>query len=121
MEPSPAPPDAAAADYIEFAEFRAGLPLGRFHVVVNPDLARRFVARRLHATQLAIALVGCGIAAALAGYPISGLVLVGVGVVFRRAVRRQAGRILLELASRQPQAYEEATARGVMEVQRRQG
>ena len=42
MEPSPAPPDAAAtAEYIEFAEFRDGLPRGRFHVVVNPELAPR--------------------------------------------------------------------------------
>ena len=30
------------AQYVSFDDFRQGLPLGRFHVVVNPDLARRF-------------------------------------------------------------------------------
>ena len=116
-----ATPDPAAerAEYVPFEEFRDGLPRGRFHVVVNPVLAPRFVAHRVNATPVAIALIGLGIAGALAGYTVLGVVLVAAGVLFRRAIKWQAGKILLHLASRHADAYYSATEHGVMEVQRR--
>jgi len=116
-----APPNDPAqdtAEYIPFEEFRNGLPYGRFRVVVDPTLAAPFVMHRTHATPVAIALIGPGIAAALGGYPWLGLALVAGGVLLRRVVRRQAPRILLHLASRVPSVYEQATEHGVMEVQR---
>ena len=65
-------PDAANddsdAEHIAFEEFRNGLPHGRFRVIVNPELAQRFVARRVNVVPIAIAVVGCGIASALAGW-----------------------------------------------------
>jgi len=106
------------AEYVPFEEFRNGLPFGRFHVIVNPELAQRFVAHRVSATPVALAIIGPGIATALAGYPIVGAVLVALGILFKRAVKWQAGKILLHLASRQPSAYEAATTHGVMEVRR---
>lgn len=113
-----APIDAETAEHIPFEEFRNGLPHGRFRVVVNRELAQRFVAQRLHATPVAIALIGPGIACALAGYAVIGALLVVGGLLFRRSVKWQAGKILLQLATRQPAAYYDATAQGVMEVQR---
>jgi hypothetical protein len=110
--------ESEAAEYIAFDEFRNGLPRGRFHVIVNPDLARRFVAQRLHATPVAIAVIGLGIAGALAGYLVTGAVLVAGGIVLRRVVNRQAPKILLQLASHQRGAYEDATTHCVMEVRR---
>jgi hypothetical protein len=106
------------AEYISFEEFRNGLPHGRFRIVVNPTLAAPFVAHRTHATPLAIALIGPGIAAALVGHPWMGALLVAVGILLRRAVRTQAPRILLHLATRVPSVYEQATEHGVMEVRR---
>jgi len=111
-------PDAATAEYVAFEEFRDGLPRGRFHVIVNPKLAQRFVAQRVNAVPVAIAIVGCGIASALAGYPVIGVLLVAAGVIFRRTIKWQAPKILLQLASRQPETYHDATANGVMEVRR---
>lgn len=110
--------DSDTAEYIAFEEFRNGLPFGRFHVVVNPELARRFVSQRVNATAVAIAILGCGIASALAGHVIVGAVLVAIGVLFRRAIKWQAAKILLQLTSRLPSAYFDATASGVMEVRR---
>jgi len=110
--------DGATAEYIAFAEFRNGLPRGRFHVVVNPALAQRFVAQRTHATAVALALIGPGIASALAGHPVIGAVLVALAIVLRRVVRWQAPKILLYLASHDAATYEAATTQGVMEVQR---
>jgi hypothetical protein len=107
-----------AAEYIPFEEFRNGLPHGRFRVIVNPDLARPFVAHHTRATPLALALVGPGVAAALAGHLWAGGLLVAAGVLLRRAVKAQAPRILLHLAARLPLVYEQATEHAVMEVRR---
>jgi len=110
--------DGSSAEYIAFEEFRNGLPHGRFRVVVNPELAQRFVARRVNVVPVAIAVLGCGIASALAGYPLAGAVLVVIGILLRRVIKRQAAKILLHLASTQASTYHDATAEGVMEVQR---
>jgi hypothetical protein len=113
-------PDAAdTAEYIPFEEFKNGLPHGRFHVIVNPELAKPFVAYRTHATAWALALVGPGVALALLGHALWGVVLVASGVLLRRGIQQQAPRLLLHLASRVPSVYEQATEHGVMEVQRR--
>ena len=106
------------AEYIPFEEFSKGLPQGRFRVVVNPELAKPFVAHCTRVTPLAIAMIGPGIAVALAGYPWIGALLVAAGIVLRRAVKSQAPRILLHLVARMPSVYEQATEHGVMEVRR---
>jgi hypothetical protein len=115
-------PDAAhddsSAEHIPFEEFRNGLAHGRFRVIVNPELAQRFVARRVNVVPVAIAVIGCGIASALAGYPVVGAVLVIGGILLRRVIKRQAAKILLHLASTQASTYYDATTNGVMEVQR---
>ena len=105
-------------EHIPFDEFRNGLPHGRFRIIVNPALAAPFVAYRTHATPLAIAMIGPGIAAALVGYPWTGGLLVAAGILLRRVVKTQAPRILLHLATRVPSVYEYATEHGVMEVRR---
>ena len=112
-------PDAPdTAEFIPFEEFRNGLPHGRFRVIVNPSLAVPFVAFHTRATPLALALIGPGIAAALLGHPWVGGLLVVAGVLLRRAVKTQAPRILLHLATRVASIYEAAAEHGVMEVRR---
>ncbi len=111
-------PQDTAAEHIPFAEFREGLPQGRFRVIVNPALAVPFVAHCTRATPLAMAIIGPGIAAALVGYPWIGGLLVALGILLRRLVKSQAPRILLHLATRLPLVYEQATEHGVMEVRR---
>jgi hypothetical protein len=103
---------------IPFEEFRSGLPHGRFRVIVNPALAAPFVAHRTHATALALAIVGPGVAVALAGHPWIGGALVLAGILLRRTLKSQAPRILLHVAARVPAVYEQATEHGVMEVRR---
>lgn len=113
------PSDAQdTAEYIPFEEFRNGLPHGRFRVVVNPKLAAPFVAYRTHATPLALALIGPGIALALVGHVAPGGLLVAAGIGLRWSLKAHAPRILLHLASRVPSVYAQATEHGVMEVRR---
>jgi hypothetical protein len=106
------------ARFVSFEEFRSGLPHGRFHVVVNPALAVPFVATRVNVIPISIAAVGCGIAAALAGYVWTGGLLIAGAIVFRRLVKSQAPKIALHLASTHAATYLDATSSGVMEVQR---
>ena len=115
---SPPSDTQARAEYIAFEEFRNGLPHGRFRVVVDPKQAAPFVAYRTHATPLALALIGPGIALALVGHVVTGGLLVAAGIGLRWSLKAHAPRILLHLASRIPSVYAQATEHGVMEVRR---
>jgi hypothetical protein len=110
--------DADTVPYIAHDEFRAGLEHGRFRIVVNPELARRYVVQRTRMNLLAVLVIGAGAVLALSGQSWLGAALVAVGVVTSRLVRRKAARILLHLAAQDPGVYAEATTQGVLEVQR---
>ena len=103
------------------AEFRAGLPHGRFRVVVNPALARPYVVHRTRVNVLAMLAICGGAALALAGQAWGGVALVAVGIGGNRLVRHQAGKIVLHLAVSDPAVYGEVTGNGVMEVRRHMG
>lgn len=107
-----------SAEFIPFDEFRNGLPHERFRVIVNPSLAPAFVAHSTHATPLALALIGPGIAAALYGHVVLGGLLVAAGWLLRWTVKKRAPFILLHLVTRIPAVYEQAAEHGVLEVQR---
>ena len=110
--------DTEFAEYVAFEDFRAGVAAGRFRVVVDPKLARRYVAQRLLLLVLVMPVIGIGIALALLGERWTGALLVAGGVVFHRVVMWQAPHILLHMASRDPKVYEHVTQNGLMEVRR---
>ena len=106
------------AEYVAHEEFRAGLPVGRFRVVVDPKLARRYIAQRMMLLVVLMPLIGAGIALALTGRTWLGFALVAAGVALNRIVRWQAPKILLQMAVRDPAVYEFATQNGILEVRR---
>ena len=110
--------DERFAEYVSHEEFRAGLGAGRFRVVVDPKLARRYVSQRLLLIVVVTPLIGVGIALALMGARWPGALLVAAGVVLHRVVAWQAPKILLQLALRDPRVYEHVTQNGLMEVRR---
>jgi len=110
--------ETAFAEYVAHEEFRAGLPRGRFRVVVDPKLARRYVSQRLMLIVLLMPVIGIGIALALLGARWTGGLLVLIGVVFHRLVMWQAPQILVHMATRDAKVYEHATQEGLMEVRR---
>lgn len=109
------------AEYVPHAEFRAGLPHGRFRVIVNPALARPYVVHRTRVNVLAMLTICGGAALALAGQAWAGVVLVALGIGGNRLVRHQAGKIVLHLALADPEVYADVTRHGVMEVRRHAG
>ena len=106
------------AEYIAHAEFRSGLPAGRFRVIVNPKLARRYVAQRLMLMVVLMPVIGVGLALALTGQTRLGAFLVFGGVALNRLLMWQAPKLLLHMALRDPKVYEHVTQGGVMEVRR---
>jgi hypothetical protein len=113
-----APSEAEFAEYIAHEEFRAGLPAGRFRVVVDPKLARRFIARRLLLLVVLMPVIGVGLALVLTGVTWPGALLVAAGVVVNRVLMWQAPKLLLQMALRDPAVYEFATHNGLLEVRR---
>jgi hypothetical protein len=110
--------DADYAEYIAHADFRAGLPAGRFRVIVDPKQARRFIARRLLLVVFVLPLIGVGIALALQGNTWGGALLVFAGVALNRIVMWQAPKLVLHMASRDPAVYDYVTQNGILEVRR---
>lgn len=106
------------AEYVSHEEFRAGLPRGRFRVIVDPKLAPAYVRQRLWLLPLVLATIGAGLVLALSGATWPGGLLVFAAVAVNRAVTWGAGRILLHLASQDPSVYAFATGNGIMEVRR---
>ena len=106
------------AEYIAHEEFRAGLPAGRLRVVVDPKLARRYVAQRLMLIVVVMPVIGVGLALALTGRTWPGALMVAAGVLLNRVVMWQAPKILLHMALRDPAVYEFVTHNGLMEVRR---
>lgn len=109
---------AGYTEYIAHDEFRSGLPGGRFRLVVDPELARRYVSQRLLLVVFITPIIGVGLALALMRHTWSGALLVAAGVLLHRLVQWQAPRILLHLALRDAAVYEHVTQNGIMEVRR---
>jgi len=101
---------------VPYDEFRAGLPAGRFRVIVNPERARKYVKHRLMLTALILPVIGSGIGMAWFGYPWVGLALVLAGIAAHRLVAHQAPKILLHMAGQDARIYREAIDFEILEV-----
>jgi hypothetical protein len=100
-------------------EFCAGLPAGRFHLVVNPERAQKYIRHRLFVVGLALPVIGIGTALAWSGQVWLGLPLVALGLLFPRVVKAHATKILLHLVLREEKTYREALDFEIMEVRLR--
>lgn len=101
---------------VPYEEFRAGVPAGRFRLIVNPERAQKYVKHRLFVIGIALPLLGIGAALSLSGYFWVGLPLVIAGVLLPRVVKAHAAKILLHLALHDAKVYQEALAYEILEV-----
>jgi len=99
--------------------FCAGLPAGRFHLIVNPERAQKYIRHRLFVVGLALPVIAIGTALAWSGYVWVGFPMVALGVLFPRVVKAHAAKILLHLALREEKTYREALDFEIMEVRLR--
>ena len=101
------------------AAFCAGLPAGRFHLIVNPERAQKYIRHRLFVVGLALPVIGIGTALAWSGYLWIGFPMVAAGVLVPRVVKAHAAKILLHLVLREEKTYREALDFEIMEVRLR--
>jgi len=101
------------------AAFCAGLPAGRFHLIVNPERAQKYIRHRLFVVGLALPVIAIGTALAWSGYLWIGFPMVALGVLFPRVVKAHAAKILLHLVLREEKTYREALDFEIMEVRLR--
>ena len=104
--------------YVSHQEFRAGLPAGRFRLIVNPERAQKYIKHRLFVVGISLPLIGIGTALGLSGYPWVGLPMVIIGALLHRVVKAHAAKILLHLALHDAKTYNEATDYEILEVRR---
>ena len=104
---------------VSHEEFRTGLPAGRFRVIVNPALAPKYVQHRLWIKILLLPVLGIGVALGISGYLWAGLVLVLIGVLAPRMIKKRAPELLLHLATRDKDIYREAIEYEILEVRAR--
>jgi len=103
---------------VSHQEFKNGLPMGRFRLIVNPERAQKYVKHRLFVVGIALPLLGIGTALALSGYVWWGLPLVLVGALMPRVIKAHAAKILLHLALHDARTYREAIEYEILEVRR---
>ncbi|WP_151447825.1 hypothetical protein [Lacisediminimonas profundi] len=101
---------------VSWADFNRGLPHGRYRVVINPELAQKYVAARLLIKLISLPVLGIGVALAISGYPLAGLPLVALGLLLPRIVKKKAPQLLLHLVTRDAAIYKDAIEHEILEV-----
>ena len=101
---------------VPFEEFKAGLPIGRFRLIVNPQRAYKYVRHRLYLNGISIPMLGTGVALGLVGYLIPGTIFCLLGFGMRWFVKREAPKILLHLVQNDAKVYYESIEFEIMEV-----
>jgi hypothetical protein len=119
MNPTHQVPPEQEALNVSHNEFSAGLPAGRFNVIVDPVLAQKYVRHRLFVVGISLPLLGIGAALAISGYFWAGLPLVAAGFLLPRVIKAQAPKILLYLAQHDAKTYFDTMKFGILEVRHR--
>ncbi|MDO9278984.1 MAG: hypothetical protein Q7U05_10545 [Polaromonas sp.] len=104
---------------VSHPEFCAGLPAGRFRLIVNPEKAQKYIKHRLFIVGIALPIIGLGTALSWSGYTWAGLPLIAIGFLLPRVVKAHAPKILLFLAMREARTYHDALEFEIMEIRLR--
>ena len=116
MNESDTSTETFAPPHVTHEEFRAGLPAGRFRLIVNPERAQKYVKHRLFVVGISLPLLGIGTAFALSGYLWLGIPMMIVGALLHRVVKAHAAKILVHLALDDPKTYLEEIEYEILEV-----
>ena len=105
-----------APSMFSFEDFRTGLPVGRFRLIIHPFLAQRYIHQKLFVMYFALPLLALGLLLGYYGNPWMGVPLVLLALLLNPLVRVNAPRILLFLAARSNDIYHQAIEQRIMEV-----
>ena len=98
-------------------EFVAAYQAGRIRVTVDREAASRFVSGRAMLPLVLLPVLGLGVALALVGYIITGLLIFLAAIALRFVVRRSSDGFLLWRALRDEEFYRQVRAAQVLSVE----
>jgi hypothetical protein len=110
------PTTAAALSHTEFiAAYRDG------SIIVNfePKAAARFLSGRLLLPLFMMPVLGIGVALALSGWIWTGLLVIALGIILPRLIKRGAPHFLMQQVLDDGNLYQELLRDGVIQLVRR--
>lgn len=98
-------------------EFVAAYQAGRIRVRVDRDAAARFVAGRAMLPLVLLPVLGLGVALALVGYVITGVIVFLAALLLRYLVRRSSNGFLLWRALQDADFYRQLVAARILRIE----
>ena len=98
------------------AEFVAAYRVGHVKVNFDPGLAARFLSARLLLPLFMMPVLGAGVALALVGWIWTGLLVIALGIIVPRLIKRGAPHFLMQQVLTDPGLYRELLDTRVMEL-----
>jgi len=98
-------------------EFVAAYHAGRVRVTIDRAAAARFVSGRAMLPLVMLPLLGFGVALALVGYIVTGVIIFVAALALRTLVKRSSDGFLLWRALRDRDFYEQVRAAQVLSVE----
>jgi hypothetical protein len=98
-------------------EFVAAYEARRIRVSVDREAAARFVAGRAMLPLVLLPVLGLGVALALVGYVVAGIIIFSIALLLRFLVRRSSDGFLLWRALRDAQFYQQVVAAQVLRIE----
>lgn len=102
---------------MDHQEFVEAYKNGTLNAFIPQKVASEYLSRRLLLPFFMLPILGGGVALALIGWLVTGIVVFLVGFIVPRLIKRNAVPILMYQALHDPQAYEDLRASGVLEVE----
>lgn len=106
----------SAPPAISHDDFVAGYRAGTIRVQIDPKTAARYVSARLLLPLVALPVLGLGVALALIGWIFTGLLILAVGIIVPRLIKRSAPHFVLMQSLQDADIYAEVTRSGIMQI-----
>lgn len=110
---------SASAPVPSHAEFIAAYRDGSVTVNFDPKAAARFLSGRLLLPLFMMPVLGIGVALALTGWIWTGLLVIALGIIVPRLIKRGAPHFLMQQVLDDGNLYQELLRDGVMQLVRR--
>ena len=98
------------------AEFLAAYAAGEIKVTIDPPAAARYVSARLLLPFVMMPVIGVGIALVLVGWLVTGFIVIGLGILLPRMIKRSAPRFILTQSLEDEKVYEEVVAADILRI-----
>ena len=102
-------------------EFVTGIHAGAIQVRFDAKDAARFLSARLLLPLVMMPVLGVGVALALTGWIWTGLLIIAAGIIVPRLIKRNAPRLLIQLALEDEKLYQNLLRAQVMQIVTREG